>query len=137
MSRLLVGFERAGCDVQRREDLVVCLPGWESAYLSFVETAGFRRLFWDRMTVVVENEGLVSYRFHYWSSAQAFMHLLISVLFALEAWTHAHEPARTQGPWVWLACFVISHLIPGLLALGSFRWSRLQALRRAELLNEG
>jgi hypothetical protein len=134
ISRLMTGFEEAGCEVNRdgSERLHVSVPGWDGIVFPLEGLLPLQQFFWDRMVVSVDAEGVARYRLLYWGASQVFMHLLITAVFAFEAWFGAASSTDTaHEPWRFLANLAFAQLMPVLITLASFGLSRRAVLKKA------
>jgi hypothetical protein len=144
MSAWRARFERAGCEVEREGEgrLNVLLPGWDGALLGGFKPGGpmgpegevaalmerCQRWFWDRMIITVSETGAARFRLVYFSQAQLFFHLLVTLLFVLEVWFGTGVPT---APARFALMFAATQFVPALIALGGFKMALTSALRRA------
>jgi hypothetical protein len=129
LSRLLAGFEEAGCEVERDGDtsLSVLIPSWDSQLLPFAEAVEIQQLFWDRMRVKVDAGGGARYQMAYFSGMQLLLHLLITAAFAWEAW---FGTAGLRAPMQFVLTLAAAHLVPAAVTLANFHLSRRALFRK-------
>lgn len=127
---MLDGFERAGCEVSREGDgrLSVMVPGWDSCLFPSETAFAVQRWFWDRMIVTVDEKGAARFRLVYFSPPQLLLHVIVSAIFALEAWCGGmaqREPAR------FALILLVAQLVPLFTTLAAFNQSRAAITREA------
>lgn len=130
MSQLMRGLEQAGCEVTRTgsDRLDVRVPSWESSLFSSEMVLPIQRYFWDHMAVTVDENGGAHYRLTYFGGAQLFLHLLVLAAFAFEAWFGA---SSAMDPMRFFSYFVCAQILPVILTLASFGYSRRVVLKKA------
>lgn len=130
LSQLIAACDEAQCEVKRDLNRIdVHVPTREMRYFPFLARSEFSKIFWDRLTFTLNDDGSVAYQGHYGSLAQVALHVIIMLALALEFW--AGQAARDIGIARFLGLSLVAHGLPLVLsAIFTFQ-SQKRILERA------